>query len=133
MTRLSLSQLSLSGLMTLPSLDLQPIYLSKVFCCFSQEEWPEQTKDFQIEWPEPDVADGMCFEHNNDVYIAVNNIHKQSPQDVVDTLSHEAYHGVIKINNIIGDMSPSEEMVARMVGIITGFLFFEYMKKVAPE
>lgn len=118
--------------MTLPSLNLQPIYLSKIFVCFNKEDWPEQTPTFTSPWPEDNDA-GLCYEYGQDVYIAVKNVLTSTPDYVVDTLSHEAYHAVVKINTIIGDLSPSEEMTARMVGIITAFLFTEYMKKITEE
>lgn len=118
--------------MTLPYLDLQPIYLSKILVCFDKEDWPEQTLSFNIEWPEGDV-DGLCWDCEQNIYIAIKNIKGRPIEQVVDTISHEAYHAVVRLNRIICDESPSEEMIARCVGIITGFIFSEYLKKVTLD
>lgn len=101
-------------------LDLSPIFFSKIYVYFKKEDWPEY---LNLQWPEEDNQ-GQCFEHKQDIYIAIKP--SSTLEDTIDTMSHEAYHSVVKLHNFIGDDSPSEEMIARLVGIVTGYLFKEY-------
>jgi hypothetical protein len=101
-------------------LDLSPIFFSKIFVYFDKKDWPAQ---LNLPWPEEGDV-GQCFEVDKNIHIVIKPY--EELEQTVNTMAHESYHAVVKLMDFIGDESPSEEMTAILVGIITGYLFKEY-------
>lgn len=113
----------------LPYIELGPLYPYKIFVCFSKTYWPEITPDFQIVWPIKDEC-GLCYPfHHGDLCIIADEDRSTGVSDLIDTIAHEAYHAAVAVNTTIGEHTPSEEIMARLVGIITGFCTAELLKR----
>lgn len=77
-----------------------------------------------------DGTAARCSQYSDgDVVIRIDPSKASDFDDLADTLAHEAVHAAHRLVAGIGDKDPSEEHLARLTGVITGFLMREYLKK----
>jgi hypothetical protein len=110
-------------------LNLRPAFDSAVYVVFNEAGYKAITApNSQYRWVKDGCIGSQHNCRNGNQIIAIDPTQHDNFEQICDTAAHEAYHAACDIMGHVGDDEPSEEMIARLVGQITGYVIREYLK-----